>query len=423
MHSTISNNESNQIRMGWLLFALTALFYFYDFILRMIPSVMMDEIIRIYHTDASDFALLESSFYLMYTPLQLFAGPLVDEYGNKRIFPSAIACCLVGALLSALEIHFNLLILGRMLIGLGSAFAFVIVLKTASEWLPSYYYPFLSGLTTTLGMIGGIVAEVVLPSVIHYGSTVMYLGCAVFAIFLMTNSFIFMQDKESHEKTQVDFKMIIYDIYAVLSLPQMWIVGLVGCFLFTPVQLFVTWAKSFFIHTLHISEGNAGHITSMLFWGVATGAPFNGWLSTQIHNKKVLLKLGSLLACINMLVILYIPASPWMMSLLMYTLGFFMSSQCLIFVFAKNLVTPHLTATAIATANMIVNISSYIQPLIGMQLANYHKNYDIGLMQYSTRNWQLSLTIIPVLLFISYLLCFFIQENAPKKPSKTTVKS
>ncbi len=419
MQSTISNNESNQLRLGWLLFTLTALFYFYDFILRMIPSVMMDEIIRVYHTDATDFALLESSFYFMYTPLQLFAGPLVDEYGNKRIFPLAILCCLVGALLSALEIHFNVLVLGRMLIGLGSAFAFVIVLKTASEWLPSYYYPFLSGLTTTLGMIGGIVAEVLLPSVIHYGSTLMYMGCGLFAIFLISCSFLFMQDKESHEKTEVDFKMIVYDIYAVLSLPQMWIIGLVGCFLFTPVQLFITWAKSFFMHAMHINEANAGHITSMLFWGVATGAPFNGWLSTQIGNKKVLLKLGSILACLNMLTILYIPTSPWIMSLLMYTLGFFMSSQCLIFVFAKNLVTPHLTATAVATANMIVNLSSYIQPLIGMQLASYHKYYEIGKMHYTTRNWQLALMIIPLLLFAGCILSFFIKEESEKSQSVT----
>ncbi len=412
MYSQTNTEKTNQIQIGWLLFGLTSLFYFYDFILRMIPSVMMDNILQVYQKDASDFAFLESSFYFMYTPLQLFAGPLVDEFGPKKVFPAAIACCLIGSVLSALEINFNILILSRMLIGFGSAFAFVIVLKTASDWLPSYYYPFLSGLTTTLGMIGGIVAEVVLPSLIHYGSTAMYTVCALIAAMLIIASLMYMQDKHEHSDSNVDFKMIIYDIYTVLIIPQIWIIGIIGCFLFTPVQLFITWSKSFFMHTMHISELDAGQISSMLFWGVATGAPFNGWLSSQIQNKKILLKIGSICSCATMLAILFIAdLSPWNMSLLMYATGFFMSSQSLVFVFAKNIVSYHLTATAIATANMIVNMSSYIQPLIGNNLARYHILYEAGSIHYGLKNWQASLVIIPIMLFASFILSFFLDES------------
>ena len=67
-------------------------------------------------------------------------------------------------------------------------------------------------------------------------------------------SLMYMQDKHEHSDNNVDFKMIIYDIYTILVIPQIWVIGIVGCFLFTPVQLFITWSKSFFMHTMHVSE-------------------------------------------------------------------------------------------------------------------------------------------------------------------------
>ena len=404
-------------KFGWFLFGLTALFYYYDFILRMIPSVMMDNIISVYNIDATDFAILESSFYFMYTPLQLLAGPVVDEYGSRRIFPLAILCCLIGSVLSALEFHFYLLIFARMLIGFGSAFAFIIVLKTASEWLPSYYYPFLTGLTTTLGMVGGVTAEIVLPLLIHQGAQFLYICCAVFATILISVSIVYMKDKEEH-KEDIDFQTILYDVYTLLSIRQLWIIGIVGCMLFSPIQIFIIWAKSFYMQTIGVDETNAAIITSMLFWGFASGAPFNGWLASQTLNKNMIIRTGSLLAMINMIVIIFVSNSVWYNAMLMFTLGLFISSQCLVFVYAKNLVSPHLTATAVATTNMIVNLSSYIQPIIGKCLSYYHLQYEHGLNYYTLTNWRIALSIVPFMLFISFIASFFLDEN--ETPSKDT---
>ena len=407
-------------KLGWFLFGLTALFYYYDFILRMIPSVMMDNIITVYKIDATDFAILESSFYFMYTPLQLLAGPVVDEYGSRKIFPLAIMCCLIGSVLSALEFHFYLLIFARMLIGFGSAFAFIIVLKTASEWLPAYYYPFLSGLTTTLGMAGGITAEIVLPLLIHQGGQFLYLCSALFAVLLIIVSLLYMKDKEEHKEEDIDVQTILYDIYTLLSMRQLWIIGIVGCMLFAPIQIFITWAKSFYMQTIGIDETNAAIITSMLFWGVASGAPFNGWLASQTQNKNIIIRTGSLLALINMILIIFVENSGWYNAMLMFTLGLFVSSQCLVFVYAKNLVSPHLTATAVAATNMIVNLSSYIQPIIGKCLSYYHAQYEHGLSYYTVTNWRIALSIVPIMLFISFITSFFLDEN--EIPSKDTTE-
>ncbi|MEC8977779.1 MAG: MFS transporter [Pseudomonadota bacterium] len=403
----------NPFILGWLMFFLTSFFYFYDFILRMIPSVMMDNILQLYNVDADMYAFYESSFYVTYTPLQLFAGPLIDEIGVRKIFPLAVLCCLIGALVSALQPYFSFLIIARMLIGLGSSFAFVMVLKISNEWLPAYYYPFIAGLTTTLGMIGGIVSEVVLPDFIQYGVPNMYFFLAFFAAVLIILSYFCIFDKEDHEITSVLDIRLIYDIYTVFSTRQFILIGVIGCLLFTPVQLFVVWAQPFFAQTLSISKHDAGHIASMLFWGIATGAPFFGWLASQIQNKRILLIIGSLLSAMCLITILFYPnLTPWQVSVLMYGLGFFKSCQPLVFVSAKNLVSPHLTATAVAGTNMIVNLSSFFQPVIGYQLSRYHRLYEHGMSNYTLLNWQLALSVIPVFLLVACFLSFFLKLDS-----------
>ncbi|MEC8063496.1 MAG: MFS transporter [Pseudomonadota bacterium] len=404
LKSSVLKNFPN---IGWVMFWITSGFYFYDFSLRLIPSVMLEEITATYKITPQQFGFLESSFYFMYTPMQLFAGPLIDEFGASKIVPLAVACCLIGSIMSALEINFTILIIARLLIGFGSAFAFIAVLKTASEWLPKHYYPILSGIATGLGSLGGIAAEVFIPMGVQYGAPIIYFGSAVISLVLLLLSCMFIYDKEDHSLTTFNFYRIANDIYAVITRRQIWIIGLVGCFMYTPLQIFIAWAKSFFMQNYQVSEAFSGQLTSMIFWGLVIGAPLNGWLASQTDNKKRLLYVGSAISLICMCLLLVKVWSVSIAALLLFFIGCFVGAQQLVFVFAKDLVPDHLTATSIATTNMIVNLSSYIQPLLGYMLIPETSNP----LHYTFSSWQAALSIIPILLVCSLILIMFIEEK------------
>lgn len=416
--SAEARSEPTNIPMwsAWAMFSLTALFYFYEFLLRVIPSVMLDEIMLDYSINADQAGVLEASFYYAYAPLQLFAGPLIDEYGPSRIFPLAIVCCLIGSLLSVIKVSFALLIFARLLIGFGSGFAFVIVLKTANDWLPQRYYPFLSGLTTALGMLGGIVAQEYIPTFARYGDSYMYISSAVFALLLIVGSLLVMKDKEKHHDDSVSYKLIIYDIYSVICQPQTLVISLVGCLLFSPIQVFAFWAKKFFISGLYLDPESAAHAVEMLYWGVAIGGPLFGWIAGMLNNKKQLLCLGSLLSCVLMLVLIYYnflfaaPLAYHYVALLMLGTGFFMSTQSLIFVFAKDIISSHLAATSIATVNMVVSLSAFLQPIIGYMLEWHHRTPGLASI-YRLEDWQYALWPIPLFLGLSALISLLLKEK------------
>ena len=169
---------------GWIMYAIAASFYFYDFILKLIPSIMMENIISRLNITTNQFGIIELSFYAVYTPMQLFCGPLLDEYGAKRILPGVIGLCLAGSIISGITANYYWYLFARLLIGIGSAFAFVCVLKIASEWFPKSYYPILAGLTTTFGMLGGIFSEAIAPMFNQYDQRYFFSGICIIAIVL-----------------------------------------------------------------------------------------------------------------------------------------------------------------------------------------------------------------------------------------------
>lgn len=390
---------------AWTMFVVAASFYFYDFILKLIPAIMMNNIMNRLQIGPNQFGMVELSFFAIYTPMQLFCGPLLDEYGAKRILPSVIALCLVGTAISGYTSDFYTYVFARLLIGFGSAFAFVSVLKIASEWLPKRYYPFLAGLTTTFGMLGGIFSESIAPAFNQYHQFYFYSLIISVGIILLVLASVTIEDKESHDDTPLDATLILKDIWTVLRKPQIWIAGLIGMAMFSPIQLFVAWAIQFFQQDLGTSEITAGNITSMMFWGACIVAPLFGWLAGEIADKKRLLLIGTTLSLGGMLAILFSAQTGIISSMiLMFIVGSGIAAQPLVFVYASRQVSLHLTATAVAVTNFIVNLSSFLQPYIGGQLVEVTKH------SYDLTSWRNALSVIPVLLVINYLFIFKLDE-------------
>lgn len=397
-------NQTHSFK-GWIMYSIAAFFYFYDFILKLIPSIMMETIINRLHITTNQFGIVELSFYAVYTPMQLFCGPLLDEYGAKRILPSMIGLCLLGSILSGWTHNYYVYLFARILIGFGSAFAFVSVLKIASEWLPHHLYPFLSGLTTTFGMLGGIFSESVAPLLTRYDHRFFFVGICFVAAVLIVLSILFIEDGESHDDSTFNLSLILSDIYTVLGSRQIWLAGLIGLCLFTPIQLFVTWAIQFFSQDLNVSEVVAGNITSMLFWGACIFAPIVGFIAGKVRNKKALLFGGNTLALAAMLLTLYSAQTDWFSAmLLMFAVGAGVAVQPLVFVYASRQVCLHLTATAVASTNFIINLSSLAQPYVGSQLIETSKHV------YSLASWRSALAVIPFLLFVNFAFIIFLGE-------------
>ena len=91
--TTTANKNSSQ---AWIIITLAALFYCYEFFLRVIPSTMTDDFMRFHNIHAAQIGVIASYYYYAYSPMQLLVGPLLDRFGSRNLLTIACLVCAGG---------------------------------------------------------------------------------------------------------------------------------------------------------------------------------------------------------------------------------------------------------------------------------------------------------------------------------------
>ena len=182
--------------LAFTVITVGALFYCYEFVLRIIPGALQSELSAAFgHISASSIGVLSAFYYFAYSPMQLPVGVLMDRFGPRRLLIFACFCCTLGSWMFTFTNIIWLAGAGRFLVGFGSSFAFVGVLTLTVNWLPKKYFSLLVGLITTLGMLGLVYGEVKITSIaLNFGwDHVLYLMVVIGAILTLL-TFIFVSD-------------------------------------------------------------------------------------------------------------------------------------------------------------------------------------------------------------------------------------
>ena len=91
-----SATASRVVIAAWL---LTAVYYFYQYMLRSAPAVMMPELTSAFGMTAVGIASLVGLFYWGYAPFSLIAGVAMDQVGPRAVVPLGAAFVAIGAVL------------------------------------------------------------------------------------------------------------------------------------------------------------------------------------------------------------------------------------------------------------------------------------------------------------------------------------
>lgn len=419
-----------------LVCALGALFYCYEYFLRISPSVMARELMGDYHLCAAQFGYLVASYYYIYTPMQLFVGLLMDRYGPRRLLTLACFCCALGAYLFADNILL-LAYVGRFLIGFGSAFAFVGALKLAATWLPPSQFGLASGATTCLGMVGAMAGDATLGHMVHgFGwRNTIYISAIAGAV-LMTLLYLFVRDQnpvqanrysklQCHSQPATMKDLFTGMLLAIKNL-NIWYAGIIGFCMYVGVSTFAElWGISYLRSTYSLDSIQAGRLIFMIFLGWAIGGPLMGIISDRLRRRKLIIVCGSILSLIITCLILYVPI--WSIKeirLLFLFMGIFNSAQVLIFVVAREVCSKEVTGIAIALANMLTMLGGMIfQPLIGKILdLCWNGAMANGVRFFSAYDYRIAFAILPISLFIAVILSLMLKESYPYSTLKRVKK-
>lgn len=141
--------------------------YFLSYLFRNVNSVVAGDIMRDLGIGADALGLLTSVYFLVFAAAQLPVGILLDRHGPRRVQCALFLTAAAGAGLCALDSGFIGLLLGRALIGLGTAGGLVAGLKASTQWFPRERLATINGMFIMCGGLGALAATWPVEFLLH----------------------------------------------------------------------------------------------------------------------------------------------------------------------------------------------------------------------------------------------------------------
>lgn len=416
----------------WLICVTGMLFYCYNYFIRVSPSVMQDDLIQSFHITAYQFGALAAFYYYAYTPMQLPAGMIFDKFGARVVLLVSSLTAVFGLFIFVTATSYSTAAMGRFLIGLGTAFSYIGVLKLASIWLPANRFATVAGLTTALGMTCGALSQKYLANAVSIFGYRHALNFAIFTgITLSILIFLVVRNRPKHSvahinhvQTPVNMKQLLGALKIIFTNPQMWLIGVIGCLLYLPASVFLDlWGIPYLKAVYQLTPGQAVDISSLTFFGWIIGGPVIGAFSDKIKRRRLPLISTGMFAAILLCLVFYVPNFPISaLKTTFFIIGFCCGAHPLCFALGKENNPIQISGTAVAITNMLIMLGGAIfQPIVG-KLLDLHTQGVIGangLPMYAPGDYTFALSVIPIGVALGIFLSFFLREtyckSAPDK--------
>lgn len=402
----------------WVVWGLGCLFYFYECLLQVSPSVMSTELMRDFAVTGQTLGILSGIYFYSYAAMQLPGGVMMDYFGPHRLLTLATTICALSTIAFGLTDNFFMACVARLMIGFGSAFAAVGSMKLAANWFPAQKFALLTGVMVTIGMLGAIGGEAPLALLIdQYGWRQSMIIMGAFGLFLALLILIVAKDSPHKIKnhTQLDDEPLGSSFLTLIKNKQLWLVATYGGLMYMSTPVFCgLWGVPFLMFKLNLAKATAANYISLVFVGWAIASPMWGIVSNRIGLRKPPMYIGSIGALITSLLFIYAPIhSSMLMKLLLFLFGIFSAGFLCAFAIAKELCSKRYVATGLSFMNMMNMIGiALAQPIIGFILDRmWQGEIHDKVRVYPLEAYNVALALLPAGILISLLLLPRIKET------------
>ena len=396
---------------------LAAFYFFYAFVQRVTPGIMVDDLMRDFAVGGALLGNLSAFYFYAYASIQMAVGVLMDRIGPRRLMAAACLTAALGSLIFSLADSLALAYAGRLLIGFGSAFAWVGLLTFSATWFPPRRFALLTGGGQLLGVAGGIFGQVPLQlAVAALGWRASSMALAGLGLVLCVLILLVVRDRpQSDAESESGQRSILAGLSHTGRNLQTWLAAVHGFGMTGTMLVFGgLWGVPFLRSVHGLEPIMAAGVNSWLFIGWGIGAVTVGWLSDHLGNRLRLMFVGALLATICAASVLYLPSpGPSILAVLLCLQGVGSSSMVLCFAFGREHNPSWASGATLGLINMFVTGSgAVLQPLVGWLLdQNWNGVLLDGARVYDAAAYQNALLILPIAALIGCIAAVFSKET------------
>jgi sugar phosphate permease len=371
----------------WAIFSAV---YFWSYFHRVAPAVVAADLMATFQTTGAELGALSAIYPWVFAVMALPAGALAETLGPRRTIAAGAATMGAGAVVFALAPRFAVAFTGRLLVGLGASVILVAFLRLCAEWFRPEQFATLTGLSQTVGNVGGLVAAGPLALVVErlgWRASFVLIGTATLLLAAVWWSVVRDRPEERGlppvnpvpRAPAPGWTGVLAGVPAVLGNPRSWPPALAGAGVYGTVLAFLgLWAIPYLTQVYRLPRVQATAYTSAVAVGVIVGSPLAGWLSDRALRRRRLpfAAFTALYAACWLGLAAPAPGSlaPATLLALCFGLGFGSGAMALVFACVREVNLPRHTGVAIGFPNAVA--------FLGIALAQW------GLGAVLDRRWQ-----------------------------------
>lgn len=353
MNSSLSNSRI----LTWMIWTIASVFYAYQYVLRVMPNIMLHDIIEQFHIDAATFGQFSGVYYIGYSLMHLPIGILLDRFGPRKIMSACIILMIVGLSPLLFATHWTYPIIGRFLIGIGSSAAILGLFKIIRTAFTEARFARMLSFSVTIGLIGAIYGG----GPVHYMRETLSYEAVIYSfaaagLMLALVTYWIVPDIQSGPK-----RTVLSDVKEVLrNTKVVWCCVFAGLMVGALEGFADVWGTSFLQQAYGLDSAIAAGLPSMMYIGMCFGSPLLSLISERMGSYLLTIIGAGLIMVVSFVLLLICPLKMSFLSLNFVGVGICCAYQILAIYKASTYVREQVAGLCTAVANMIIMTFGYV---------------------------------------------------------------
>ncbi len=352
----MTSTSSHMRKISWTIWVIASVFYAYQYILRVMPNIMLSDIMTQFGIDAATFGQFSGVYYIGYSLMHLPLGILLDRYGPKKVLTGCILLSVAGLMPLLFADYWLYPIMGRLLIGIGSSGAILGVFKIIRMTFSEERFPRMLSISVMIGLIGAI----------YGGGPVSYMHSqlgyrmvielfAIGGVMLALATYLIVPQQQSSEQGTV-----LSGIREVLSNRRVVFSCLFAGLLVGALEGFAdVWATAFLKQVYGFDGTLSASLPSLIFIGMCFGAPVLSLVAEKAGSYLATIVGAGVVMTLSFVLMLTFALSSEVLSGIFVLIGVCSAYQILAIYKASTYVADSVAGLTTAVANMIIMIFGY----------------------------------------------------------------
>jgi predicted MFS family arabinose efflux permease len=273
---------------------------------RTLPAIVANAIEAEFHLSAQAIGFFAGAFHLSFGLMQLFVGVALDRYGPKWTVCVFFSLAIVGAILCAAAPSFTVLNAGQILLGIGSAPAFLAVLLFTAHAYPPNRFTSISGYAMSFGGLGMLATATPLAFVVQTWSwRASFVLLTIGSVLALAATFLLVRDRPPPPGAKSQALAEAFKQAALLfKAPQSAGILVLGAITYSSLlALRGLWIVPLFVQRHHFTLVQTGNVVLILSVAMLFSPMIFGRIDPGIRWRRQVIIAGALVSAVLILIL------------------------------------------------------------------------------------------------------------------------